>query len=434
MECKIDALSDELLVAILSYLSVKKAATTCLVSRRWRYLWQYTSGCLEIYDRDKSTRDPNVEHEFVKLVNHVLKLHQGPTLDQFRVGFCFGGSFFTFDHWIKFAIEKEVKVFELNLATGGGFGVGLRYYCFPDIEKLSSKLKISRFCCNLKSLSLVNIGVKEEVVHFFLSNCPCLEKVRVSGSKCLQNLKVTGALPSLKFMEISRCYNVQVLEVDASNLESFTYIGPDILVPFQNLPKLSELSIGHQYCHSFIFDADKHTRYSSKLRKLRLIVPPQTLWSRLTSSHPDNFPRLDNLRVLELDFMLAACESLLFFTFLVNASPLLSNFTARIQYTGVLAEERMDIHRHVERTAWRATRIVHNHLKVVKIIGFTGCRSDFNLALHLLGIGESLKKMILQPTNDRHHYKVKEMAATLMEKQSKQLEERLPPGAKLVML
>ncbi|XP_019241624.1 PREDICTED: putative FBD-associated F-box protein At5g56700, partial [Nicotiana attenuata] len=181
MECKIDALSDELLVAILSYLPVKKAATTCLVSRRWRYLWKYTSGCLEIYDKDKRTRDPNVEHEFVKLVNQVLKLHQGPTFDQFRVGFCFGGSFFTFDHWIKFAIEKEVKVFELNLATGGGFGVGLRYYHFPDIEKLSSKLKISRFCCNLKSLSLVNIGVKEEVVQFFLSNCPCLEKLCVSA-------------------------------------------------------------------------------------------------------------------------------------------------------------------------------------------------------------------------------------------------------------
>ncbi|XP_075088077.1 F-box/FBD/LRR-repeat protein At4g26340-like [Nicotiana tabacum] len=371
VEYKIDALSDELLVAILSYLSVKKAATTCLVSRRWRYLWQYTSGCLEIYDRDKRTRDPNVEHEFVKL---------------------------------------EVKVFELNLATGGGFVVGLRYYHFPDIEKLSSKLKISRFCCNLKSLNLVNIGVKEEVVHFFLSNCPCLEKVRVSGSKCLQNLKVTGPLPSLKFVELSWCYNVESLEVDASNLESFTYIGPYILVPFENLPKLSELSIGHQYCHSFIFDADKHTRYSSKLRKLRLIVPPQALWSRLTSSYPDNFPRLDNLKVLELDLMLKACESLLFFTFLVNASPLLSNFTARIQYTGVLAEE------------------------VVKIIGLTGCRSDFNLALHLLGIGESLKEMILQPTNERHHYKVKEMAATLMEKQSKQLEQRLPPGAKLVML
>lgn len=94
----------------------------------------------------------------------------------------------------------------------------------------------------------------------------------------------------------------------------------------------------------------------------------------------------------------------------------------------------MDIHRHVERTAWRATHFVHNHLKVVKIIGLTGCRSDFNLALHLLGIGESLKEMILQPTNERHHYKVKEMAATLMEKQSKQLEQRLPPGAKLVML
>ncbi|KAK4352815.1 hypothetical protein RND71_028333 [Anisodus tanguticus] len=44
-----------------------------------------------------------------------------------------------------------------------------------------------------------------------------------------------GPLPSLKFIELSWCYNVEGLEVDASNLESSTYIGNDILVAFQNI-------------------------------------------------------------------------------------------------------------------------------------------------------------------------------------------------------
>lgn len=76
-------------------------------------------------------------------------------------------------------------------------------------------------------------------------------------------------------MEISRCSSVKGLEVDASNLESFTYIGPDIEMPFRNVHQLYELTIGGQYYYSFIVNADKHTSYSSKLRKLKLMVPRQ---------------------------------------------------------------------------------------------------------------------------------------------------------------
>ncbi|XP_075083333.1 putative FBD-associated F-box protein At5g56430 [Nicotiana tabacum] len=240
VECKIDKLSDELLVAILSYLSLKEAATTSLISRRWRYLWQYTSGCLEFYDVDKR----------------------------------------------------------------------------PE-----AALEIMKFCCNLKSLSLFGVNAKEEILEFFLSNCPYLEQVCVSGSECLRNLKVTGPHPSLKSMEISWCHNVKGLEIDAPNLMSFKYIGPDILVPFQNVPQLSELTIGSHYCYSFIFNADKHTSYSSKLRKLKLKAM-RASW--FTLDYPDNFPRLNNLRELELDLMLEARESLHFFTFFIKAAPLLS--------------------------------------------------------------------------------------------------------------
>lgn len=163
----------------------------------------------------------------MKLVNQALVLHQGPTLDQFRVGFCYSGSWYMFDHWVKFAIQKEVKLFELDLAADSWQNCGgWSQYDFPDIERLSSgdndKLKFSRFCSNLKSLTLVNVSVKKEIIQFFLSNCPCLQHVCVSGSRRLENLKVTGPLKS---MEISRCPLIKGLEVDASNLESFTYIG-----------------------------------------------------------------------------------------------------------------------------------------------------------------------------------------------------------------
>lgn len=341
VECKIDKLTDELLVDILSCLSVKEAAKTSLASSRWRYLWKYTSGCLELYeDRD---RRPEAALEFMKLVNQVLKLHQGPTLDQFRVGFTLQPccSMTQIDRWVEFAIQKEVKVLELNLAAGWGYHVGWSTYYFPDIGKLLSgdnigKLKFSRVCSNLKSLTLSNVNVKDKILQFFLSNCPCLEQVCVSGSECLQNLKVTDPLPSLKSMEIIDCYKVKCLEFDAPNLVSFTYVGPDRYVPLQNYPHLSELTIGGQYCYSFIFNADKHISYASNLRKIKLRVGSMIMrQSWLTIGYPDNFPRLKNLRELELDILVEARNSLLFFSCFIKASPLLSRFTVRVSISSL---------------------------------------------------------------------------------------------------
>ncbi|KAJ8541192.1 hypothetical protein K7X08_002008 [Anisodus acutangulus] len=144
------------------------------------------------------------------------------------------------------------------------------------------------------------------------------------------------------------------------------------------------------------------------------------MWrSSSTFSYPDNFPRLDNLRELELDLKLEAGESLLFFTFFSKASPFLSSFTAR----------RISDVDDVEHAARLATRFVHKNLKVVKLIGFIGCRSDFNLALHLLEIVGSLKEIILQPTSDCHHPNFMRVAS--IEERSKELESKLPPGAKL---
>ncbi|KAH0694382.1 hypothetical protein KY285_021479 [Solanum tuberosum] len=50
-------------------------------------------------------------------------------------------------------------------------------------------------------------------------------------------------------------------------------------------------------------------------------------------------------------------------------------------------------------------RFVHKHLKVVKLIGFTGCTSDFELVLHFLEIGVCLEEIILKRTYDDIHYK-----------------------------
>ncbi|KAK4352079.1 hypothetical protein RND71_027597 [Anisodus tanguticus] len=257
-------------------------------------------------------QDP-MECEIDKLHDELLV---GPTLDQFRVGLCYSGSI-TFDHWVKFAIQKEVKLFELNLAV--------------DNWEL--------------------------------------------GSKGLQNLKVTGPLPSLKSMEISWCSKIKGLEVvDASNLVSFTYIGPDIVVPFRNVPQLSELTIGQQYCYSFIFNADKHISYSYKLRKLKLMVSVEVMCrSQHTFVYPVNFPMLYNLRELEFDIQTKAESA----------------------------------------TAW------------VDGGSGVGCRFVVPSGRILFRMWTGLEKL------ETLHHEISRMV--LIEKQIKQLEPELPPGVKLII-
>lgn len=98
----------------------------------------------------------------------------------------------------------------------------------------------------------------------------------------------------------------------------------------------------------------------------------------------------------------------------------------------VLFSQIMVYFRQSEHTARLADRFIHKYLKVVKLIGFTGCTSDFELASHLLEIGGSLEEVILQPTYDDLHYEISQMP--LIRKQIKQLEAKLPPGVKLMML
>lgn len=135
-------------------------------------------------------------------------------------------------------------------------------------------------------------------------------------------------------MEISRCRGIESLEISVASLVSCTYEG-DVTdaIPFKNTPNLAELTLGGKFSNSFIGKPHQHTSYSGQLVKLVLELDFENRVP-YDDQHimPADFPQLLSLERLEVKTSSAGGYSLHYFTWLIEASPLLQQFTIKIDY------------------------------------------------------------------------------------------------------
>lgn len=182
-------LPDEILVSIVSLIPLKEASQTSILSRRWRYLWTFTTGSLD-FDGSALQNLLGIEKYcekekgwFVRWVNGVLRLYQGSTIDEFRACFVVSEKNFTLDieNWLSFSLRKKVKRFLLECK------------CLRNCDYQQYTLT-NQFLCNysLDSLTvfcLTYVQVTEKALQYLLSNCPFLEVLGMECSDSLQNLK-----------------------------------------------------------------------------------------------------------------------------------------------------------------------------------------------------------------------------------------------------
>ncbi|KAK6118713.1 hypothetical protein DH2020_047518 [Rehmannia glutinosa] len=411
----IDNLPDDVLIAILSRMSRKEAARTSVLSRKWRYLWLFTSGTLELDDKsiyssgtlefvnykDKLNKIDIKRRKFIAYVNRILELHQGLGLDgliirfaHLRVRSLSGRRPSYIDNWIYFAMQKEVKMFELNFSMSNGYHP---YYEFPNVDMLLSRSNDVKFGFgSLKSLRLVGVDIKDEVVQYFLASCPYLEQLCIRGSYVTKNLKVVDPLPNLKVLEISDCRFIYSLEVSVVNLVSCTYEGRGIILPFKEIPNLSELTLGGDCAQSFIYEPYKHSSYSFQIQLVKLALNIQ--WERFSrdglNGRPE-LPRLYSLKRLELNVKSSVGRSLHFFTSLIKASPLLNEFRIKNYecYSGSLLDQALG--------SFKA----HQLSLSVKMSGYIGCSTDKTFVLRLLKIAPSLETVTIDTESEYYEQK-----------------------------
>ncbi|KAK8553460.1 hypothetical protein V6N13_062265 [Hibiscus sabdariffa] len=388
---RISELPDEILILVLSHMTMKESAKTSLISRRWQNLWTLHP-CLEFDGSQAFLKfgNPNNRRKakkiyvsersrYINWVNRIVYSHlsAAAAIDEFKILFPVGESCKPdIDELVRFAFEKKVKRFELNLTDFTGWCSNMDG-CYPLCLQTVS---LTSFV-PLKSPILKQVDVSSQVLTYFISNSPFLECLCVGGSTSLVHLRVVGPSLCLKYLEIIHCLCMESLEIDAANLLSFKYYGPKIKLTSMNVPNIAELSIDGTCFKSLARMMVEMSTAFIRLEKLTFSV---IMFVQRWMNNCE-YPMLINLKQLELNLYASDDESLLFLSSLINACPSLNKFSLEFCRLKV----------HVKRKMKKARKCPHHSLKVVKITGFVGKTIDTEFCMYLIENAVMLEKITI---------------------------------------
>ncbi|PQP99643.1 FBD-associated F-box protein [Prunus yedoensis var. nudiflora] len=409
---RISQLPDAILISILSLLSIREAARTCFLSKRWIYVWKHVT-CLNFDDIDalyKPSKKRGQTTPSYNWVNQVLQLHQCPSLDAFRI--CSSSTHIGPSRLSRFSYAS---------------------YIFPD-KPFRSPFGVS--CIkSLKHLSLSFVNITGELVEHFLSHCELLEHLCVSCSDQLVTLRVAGSSLRLKFLQISDCMCSEKIEICAPNLVSFIYYG---MLGFYDSIRLRHAPLLVNVSLAESTRCIVPTFLSVKSCLPQLVTLTLNLHMNLNMSamvrHPE-FPELTCLKDLTLNVETSDRQSLLNLTKLIERSPFLHRFTLELRWA--LRWARVPCLRNMQ----TVNKCPHQCLKVVKFSGFVGSSIDTELVMYFTENAVALetfivdlRKVVVEESTLLSELVTTQKQLRAARKRALQIGKKLPPGAELIVL
>ncbi|KDO51624.1 hypothetical protein CISIN_1g014227mg [Citrus sinensis] len=398
---------DDILVNIISRLTLKEAARTSVLSSRWKYLWNFTTA-LDFAGIGKDIIFPSKEEksEYVCWVNKILSLHKGSNINKFRIRCTLDNSHGRdITNWIYTATAKKVQNFELDFwppSHINDYAFPLERYNFLKRGHGLSGIK------SLRSLCLNALKVSGEVLEFFIHSCPHLEHLYVANSSELLSLKVVGSSIPLKYLDIHYCYSMKEIEISASSLVSFRYSGKDIKLHVGNVPQLVDVVIHGAPLFQVRYFIGLVVCCFPQLKTLDLECCNEVF---MEFGHWE----LPKLLHLKLTITEPNCESLLGLSFVLKACPFLQKLVIKIWNNNrTIGEKRHQIPVHL-----------HQHLKVVELHEFRWLQIDPEIAFFIFRNAKVLEKMIIKPSSSRRKRALKHCA--------NMLKDKLPQGVDLVV-
>ncbi|KAL6541166.1 hypothetical protein OROMI_025049 [Orobanche minor] len=270
-------------------------------------------------------------------------------------------------------------------------------YQFPSMETLRSHCSFPFRL--LRSLRLVYVSIEDEVVRYLLGSCPNLKELCIWSSVATKELRVVDP-PSLRFLEVKRCPYIEILEISCESLASLAFVGSEKW-GLKKVPNLRELTIGSGSFLHFISEPNTSS-YSDQLVKLvvdLLILSSSIQLARL----PDWLPQFMSLIRLELLVSSAVDRSLLFFTWMIKASPHLREFRIEMTYCGFEWPEYGKRMVFPAMSREEAVKFDHRNLEVVELWGHVGFSSEKDLLLELLSNASSIKRIFIDTRSEYYH-------------------------------
>ncbi|CAA0833160.1 Unknown protein [Striga hermonthica] len=388
----ISRLPDDILLAILSFLPLKEAGRTSVLSSRWRNLWSYTShlNFADYSSMEKVMLEPDcwsVEGEkYVKWVDSVLQSHRGSTVKELRICFSLVKSASkSITKWLEFAFERHTEKLELNLSDGSCDQSPDESYVFP--QELCGKSSRLFNCKSLKMLHLGSIEVSGETIEFLLRGCPLLEQLIVRSSDNLTRLEVCGPSLVLKHLEIWHCVCLKSLRISAPNLTSLVLDKIEGLL-LEDVPMLTSVYVAHRdsLCHSMYA---KRLISTLRCRLSQLEILTLNIYCHKGLLSMIKFPVMPKLKKLVIMESLGRVDSsLLGLAHFISASPNLQEFELKQSWF------KPDMSNNEIQKGLKHLPL-HQHLNVFRFLGYYGCPSDVELVIYLLENCVALKEIIV---------------------------------------
>ncbi|CAA0807420.1 Unknown protein [Striga hermonthica] len=337
---------------------------------------------------DPEFRGASVEREkYVKWVDSVLQSHRGSTVKELRIRFSLVKSARkSITKWLKFAFERHTEKLELNLSDGDCGQAAAESYVFP--QELCGNIN----CKSIKMLHLGSIQVSGETIEFLLRGCPLLEQLILRSSKCLTRLEVCGPSLVLKHLEIWRCTCLKSLRISAPKLTSLVLYKVEGLL-LEDVPMLTSV---------YVTFADLWRSSSERLISTlhcclsQLEILTLDICRRRELLWKIKFPMMPKLKKLVIiEGLCGVDSSLLGLANFISASPKLQEFEIQQMWFNV-ERSNNEIQKGLKHLP------LHQHLKVIRFLGYYGCPSDVELVNYLLENCVALKEIFVDTRSQLH--------------------------------
>ncbi|CAN1264277.1 F-box/FBD/LRR-repeat protein At1g13570 [Linum perenne] len=292
---RISELPDDVLHRILTFLPIKEAARTSVLSTKWRYKWRSIPHL--VFDADFAT-SADVKNKVMLQIFQALLIHQGP-IHRFELAIPGMYSYPLIDKLIPYLSTKSVK--ELTIISARGhFDKVLPSSVFSILNLNSLKLQRYMFevppqstvgFSKLTLLELKEVDIPDDYDFFgsLLPRCPLLEELRVLDCiAVIDPLFESASLKALFFHSpftticFKDCPRLSVLSVVDVGEDYYPGIyDPDMVALFAALPALQQLKLGYLL---LLFLSDGHVPHklpAESLTNLEVLEIPCVLLGRL---------------------------------------------------------------------------------------------------------------------------------------------------------